>query len=456
MGALTDLDQGDKGKVIEAIVTDSISAERPKSRQKPLLGAYGALLLFMFIYSARPEDWIPGLLNVPLAKIAAILAVLALVFSLRQIRQRFAREVVYLAILVGQLFLAALLSPVWRGGAVQATLTFSKVLIIVIVMTVAVNSAKRLRLMILVQAASVALIAVVTIVKGHLLVGRLEGTLGGIYSNPNDLALAITIALPLCLALLFLAKNRVWSVTWALALLVMLYAVFRTGSRAGFLGLIAAAVVCLWEFAIRGRRRYLILLAVLLGVILWQSASGMLAGRLKGTLDIKEDTASAYGSAQQRQQLFWRSIEITAQHPLFGVGPGNFEQVSGSWLVTHNSFTQMSSEGGVPAFILYVLILLLGFRNARAAKQLTKGTGELSVLAKALQASLVAYMIGSLFASTAYQFFPYFLVAYTTALFLIAKKSVFHSKEHESASQAAPEKQVYADTTNAEMLWHSI
>lgn len=409
----------------------------------------------MFIYCARPEDWIPGLSNVALAKIAGILASLALVFSLRHIRWHLPREVIYLTLLIGQLFLAAVLSPVWRGGAVQTTLDFAKVLIVVIVIVVAVSTPKRLRLLIVIQAASVAVIAAVAVLKGRLLVGRLEGTLGGIYSNPNDLAVAIVISLPLCLALMFLTRNKVLKIAWAATMLLMVYAVFLTGSRGGFLALVVVAGVCLWEFAIRGRRRYLLVLVALGGVILWQYSSGMLAGRLAGTFNSKEDVASAYGSAQARQELFWRSIEVTVNHPLFGIGPGNFAEISGHWLVTHNSFTQMSSEGGVPAFILYVLILSRGFKNVRATKQSTKGKGELTSLAKALQASLAAYVIGSLFASSAYQFFPYFLVAYTRVLFLIAKKSASNSKEHESASQAVLENQMYADTTNAEMLWHS-
>ena len=51
------------------------SPHKPTSRRKPLVGAYVALVLFMVIYCARPEDWIPGLSNVPLAKIAGILGI---------------------------------------------------------------------------------------------------------------------------------------------------------------------------------------------------------------------------------------------------------------------------------------------------------------------------------------------------------------------------------------------
>ena len=194
------------------------------------------------------------------------------------------------------------------------------------------------------------------------------------YADPNDMALGIIILLPLCLALLFLSRNRLWKILWSISMLVMIYAVFLTGSRGGFLALLVVAAVCLWEFAIRGRRRYLLVLAALIGAVLLQSSGGMLVGRFKGTFDVKEDTAAAYGSAQQRQQLFWRSIEVTMEHPLFGVGPGNFDEVSGQWGTTHNSFTLMSSEGGLPALVLYVLILWCGFKNLRATKTIGTGT----------------------------------------------------------------------------------
>jgi len=435
VGKVNSIDHNAVSHVIEPIAAEYVSTKQPTSRRKPLAGVYMALLLFMFIYCARPEDWIPGLSNAPLAKFTVILAVLALVFSLRHIRQRLPREIIFLFLLIGQLFLAAVISPVWRDGAFQVTLEFAKVFLIVLVMTVAVNTSKRLRRLIFIQAASVAVIAVVDVWKGHLLLGRLNGILRGIYADPNDMALAIVISLPLCLALLFLTRNRAWKVLWAIFMLVMTFAVFLTGSRSGLLTLIVVATVCLWEFAIRGRRRYLLALVALVGVILWQFSSGMLVGRLNGTFNPQEDTAAAYGSAQQRLQLFWRSIEVTKEHLFFGVGPGNFDIVSGSWHTTHNSFTLMSSEGGVPALILYVLILWCGFKNLRAAEQFARSQPESRVLARALLASLVGFVVGSLFLSVAYQFFPYILVAYTTALFSIARASAIHSKRDKQSPQ---------------------
>ena len=455
MGAVTNLSQSNMGNWTDNTAKDSVSAQRHASQRKPLVAAYVALVLFMVIYCGRPEDWIPGLSNVPLAKFAGVAALLALAFSLPHIHGRLPREVIYLAILIGELFLASVLSPVWRGGAFQTTLDFAKVIVIVIVATVAVNTSRRLRLLIVIQAASVAVIAAVTIWKGNLLSGRLEGMLGGNYSNPNDLALAIDISLPLCLALLFMCRRILWKAAWAIAMLAMVYAVLLTGSRGGFIALMVTAVVCLWHFAIRGHRRYLFVLVGLAGVTLWLSSSGMLASRINGTFDSQEDVASAYGSAQARQELFWRSVEVTRKYPLLGVGPGNFQTLSGDWHGTHNAFTEMSSEGGMPAFILYVLILWFGFKNVRAAKRFGRGQKESIILAGALQASLAGYIVGSLFASTAYQFFPYFLVAYSTSLIWISKKFAFSSKQDESANQTTTEKDMLGNAVESEMAWHS-
>jgi putative inorganic carbon (hco3(-)) transporter len=404
----------------------------PKAR---LSEAYIALLLFMVVYCARPEDWIPGLGIVPLAKIAGLLALVGFLISLDQIRQRLPKEVIFVILLTAQLFLTVPMSTVYRAGALNTTLDFAKLMIIVPVMVMAVNTATRLRWLLVVQAASVAAIGAVAIRKGHTLEGRLAGVLNGNYSNPNDLALAIVISLPLCLALMLRSRNALAKVAWGGAAVVMVYAIFLTGSRGGFLALAVTTSVCLWEFAIRGRRSYLLLIVALVGIVLCISSGTMLRDRLKGTFNSEDDTASAYGSAEQRQELFWRSLEVTIEHPLFGIGPGNFPIISGSWHETHNSYTQMSAEGGVLALVLYSMILWAGFKNLRRTRKLSGNSKEVKLLSGALRASLAGFVVGSLFASCAFQFFPYFLVVYTTVLLRIAKEQHARAAKDEFAGQ---------------------
>ncbi|MBZ5662469.1 MAG: O-antigen ligase family protein [Acidobacteriia bacterium] len=448
MDTIIQFGQNDPGETLHAGAQRASRARRSVSPGTPLASAYVALQLFILVYWVRPTDWVPGMSHAPLAKITGILALLALLFSVRHIRGNFPREIFLLALLAGQLLLSAATSPVWKGGALQAALDFAKVPAIFLVMTLALNSQKRLQQVIFLQAGSIAVIAGVTIWKSHLLAGRLAGAVAGAFSDPNDLALTIVISLPLALALTLLSRNWFWKIFWAASIVAMSMAILLTGSRGGYLALAAAAVAGLWEFAVRGRRGYLVALALLGAAILWQVSGGMVAGRMQGIVTPDE-------SVQQRQQLFWRSLEVTREHPLFGVGAGNFEQISGNWHVTHNSYTQMSSEGGVPALVLYLMILGCGFRNLRAAKRLAREHGESSVVARALLASLAAYLAGSAFLSMAYEFFPYLLVAYTTALAGLARHSTAIHKKDALAEKSARSAKPQTDPADLEMLWQA-
>ena len=403
----------------------SNSAAKHSNRHKPLRFAFFVLILFMVVYFARPEDWIPGLAAIPLAKIAGILILLALVFSFSNIRWHMPWEFIFLSLLMVQLWLTVPFSPVWRGGAFNVMLDFSKVLPLIIVIYGVVRSIERLRWILVVQAASAAAIAITSIVNAHILRSRLQGVLSGMYGNPNDLALVIDLSLPLCLALALTTRSHWKKIAWAVAMLAMIYAVFLTASRGGGIALVVGAVVCLWQLGVKGRRFYLLLLVPAAVISIWQYGGNSLRERFEQT---NADTATnrlsteASGSAQQRKELLFQSLKVTAQHPLFGVGPGNFEIVSGIWHVTHNSYTQMSAEGGIPAFLLYALILWRGIANLRDVRKYRKTGKRIRLFSMALEASLAAYLVGSFFASDAYQLFPYCLVAYTSALRLIVQK----------------------------------
>lgn len=392
----------------------------------------------MFVYFARPEDWIPGLAAVPLAKLSGILILCALLFSFSSVRWYIPLEATLLFLLVVQLWLSALFSPIWRGGAANVILDFSKVLPLIIVIYGAVRSTSRLHWILFVQAASVAVIAIATIVSSNVSRGRLQGVLSGMYGNSNDLALVIDLSLPLCLALALTTKRYWKKIAWIVVMLAMIYAVLLTASRGGAIALMVAALVCLWKLAVKDHRYYLLFLLPLSITCIWIYAGSALRGRFEqmSMSPAANNQTEASGSAQQRKELLIQSLKITAKYPLFGVGPGNFTVVSGNWHVTHNSYTQMSADGGIPAFLLYVLIFWRAIANLRDVSQNPKIGKGARLFSMALEASLATYLVGSFFASDAYQLFPYCLVAYTTALRIIVRKgrtSVTQPKESTSS-----------------------
>ena len=125
---------------------------------------------------------------------------------------------------------------------------------------------------------------------------------------------------------------------------------------------------------------------------------------------------SAVSSAKSRQHMLLESVILTARHPFLGVGPGMFTVAEdalaqengmrkGSWLETHNSYTQISSEVGVPALIFYLAALLGWFWDAKRIYQATRGSPEhreFSAMALCLMLMLMNFIVTAAFNSGAY------------------------------------------------------
>jgi O-antigen ligase len=410
------------------IEADQQITSREVELRKPATssGAFFWLCAFYFIYCARPEDWIHVLGYIPLAKITGVFALLGLLSSLGRTQRKFRdlpRESSYLLAMIGVLFVSALLSPIWKGGALRNTLDFAKVWIAWILTFLLVTDFARLRRIIYIQAASVALISLVSIILGHNR-PRLEGVIGGIYSNPNDLAFAVVLTLPFSLAFLLTAKGALVRLCWAGAILIMALTLFMTASRAGFITLVISGAVCLWHFGVKGRRFYLIVVSGLTVVLLLVVAGGPLRTRMAaitGDADTQMG-AVAYGSFESRKYLINRALEGIEHYPILGLGVRNFQVYSGIWHDVHMTYLQIAVEGGIPSLVLYLLFFARGFSNLRKLLRRRDLDVHTTLFVGGLHSSMIGFVIGALFAPEAYQFFPYFCVAYTSALVAMIKQ----------------------------------
>lgn len=404
----------------------------------PTKTAFFWLSAFFVVYCARPEDWIPGLKYAPLAKITAVLAMWGLFQSIGRTKRTFRdipREGKLLLAMIGLLLLSGFLSPVWRGGAVSHTLDFAKVFVAWVLTFLLITDFNRLRRIIFIQAASVAVISAVSIVKGH---GspRLGGVLGGIYSNPNDLAFAIVLSLPFALAFMITAKSKFVKAIWLCGMLIMAAALFMTASRAGFINLMISGSVILYHFGIRGKRYYLIAATAFVGLILMATAGGKLYDRFTALEGDSATDQSAYGSYEDRKYLMLRALNGIKEYPILGIGINNFETYSLIWREVHMTYLQIGVEGGVPVLILYLMFFARGFKNLRILRKKQNLDEDIVLFVGALHSSLVGFVIGAMFAPEAYQFFPYFAVAFTATLLQTMKE-----QEAEPTATLPPPKQ---------------
>ena len=98
--------------------------------------------------------------------------------------------------------------------------------------------------------------------------------------------------------------------------------------------------------------------------------------------DMSADELSAVESTKARKMLVQESVRVMLEHPLFGVGPGIFSAAlakeqkdrgeAQSWHEAHNSYTQVGSEMGIPAFLMYTAVLLYSMKRAASIYKRTR------------------------------------------------------------------------------------
>ena len=335
------------------MATLTVGLEERKVKSSNSLG-YGALVVFSFLYFARPEDLIPGLGKVPVEKILGGIAFIALFFGIRS-RSTFKKwplELKLLAALLGWQILCIPFASYITGALLVVIDRCSKALIVALLVALVADSIGQVRRLMWIQASAVAFMTFVSVLlyKG----GRMGGVLGGVFDNPNDLAMNIALNFPLCLMFLLLEKNPIKKLVWFAGILVMGRGLMLTYSRSGFLAIVVAVIFSLLEFGIRNKRHYLFGAAAFCALALLIAGPQSYGNRIRSLVS---NDVEVYGDAKgPRAELLMKSLVITAKHPLFGVGPGQFASYTGKWLVTHNTYTELSSECGIPALILFLLL----------------------------------------------------------------------------------------------------
>ncbi|HYM75142.1 MAG TPA: O-antigen ligase family protein [Candidatus Dormibacteraeota bacterium] len=386
--------------------------------RRPLV--YGALVLFSWLYYYRPEDFIPGLSYIPMAKIAGIIGIVALIFAmLSSGKVKIPRAVLFLWLLLFQMTLCIPFA-LWRGGAFSTvTDKFSKGVVVAMLISMCVVSVRELRKLLWIQVSAITLVVFFSIAVNHVRDGRLEGIQKSILENPNDLAINIAISFPLGVAFMLRARGFKKAI-WAAGLAVLAVGVVLTYSRSGLLAFIISVLVCMWEYGIKGKRKYLIgvAAAIFLTGLIVVAASSHYRARVESIVMGNIEGSGDKGSLDARKELLKKSIKTALTHPLFGVGPGCFVLVDKGWIVAHNSYTELAAEEGLPALALFLLAIGAAFKNVAQVRrsQLYEQDPEVRLFTQALWAGLAAYVMGACFASTEYNLYPYFMVGYTCAM----------------------------------------
>ena len=318
--------------------------------------------------------------------------------------------------LIALLLLAALFSvPLASDRQISwdAFTEYLKVVLMFIVLINVVRTEGRLKLLLLLVLVVSCVLSVAAV--NHYRLGRLDsggqrikGIIGGMFDNPNDLALHLVTVIPIAVGLAFGSRARFKKMFYAVGAILLLAGVVATFSRGGFLGMVCMGGVLGWRIA-RNKWIVIMLAPLILGGIILLAPGGY-GSRIGTTSD---------ESASARLDDLKRSIFIAVRHPLLGVGMGNYVLYSNKEHASHNSYTQVAAEMGLGALLIYVLFQVTAIKELRKiAKETSANPATLHYyyLAIGLEASLIGYMVASFFASVAYLWYVYYLVGYAICL----------------------------------------
>jgi putative inorganic carbon (hco3(-)) transporter len=408
-------------------VTPSRSAElqfaRGSGRQSL---TYAGLLAFTLMLYLRPYELLP-IGTFPIVRVVGVLTLLAFVFE-----QTWRGPISVMPIEFKHLLrLAACMAlsiplALDPGVALDAFVdAFLKAALMFMVIINAVNSLERLRRLLVLTSVCSAIIALGTVLAfaaGERLVqGRAQGWVGGMFGNPNDLALALNMMIPIAISLGMVSRKSLAKLFHFGCAGMMAVAVLVTYSRAGFL----TALVLGGFFMLRlGRTSANTAVVMVLGaVVLLVLAPG---GYWTRVLTLFESggggDTSAAESAATRWELIIHSLSFTFSNPkvlLLGLGMDNYLLVAPHSNANHNSYLQVLTEVGVPALVFYLMFLsavLTGSGRIARSYEGRRDGRPVWALASGIQGSLLVYAVGTLFASVAYLFYLYYAAGFAVCL----------------------------------------
>jgi len=326
----------------------------------------------------------------------------------------------------------------WPGGSVEVLrVMWLPALVMFVVSGTLISTPSQCRRAMYIIAFAGMCTIVLTFLFGSTVMGRLTFNRGTL-SNPNDLSNHVLFCFPFCLLVIRNeARASVRKVLAAATIVLILVIVMKTGSRSGLLTAVLVGLLLFWKADIYNKIKISMVAAALVMIATATMSQSVLV-RYR-TLWSEEHTeqkdelvvgqVAALQSKDSRLDLLWQSLKITARNPFLGVGPGQFRIANNQdheirglrvpWLVSHNAFTQVSSEAGLPALAFYSAALYYCIKTTSSIYKRAKGRPELKQVANmadCLRLSFFAFLCSAMFTSMAYQYYFPLLAGLSFAL----------------------------------------
>ncbi len=399
--------------------------------------AVGAMLL---CYVWRVQDLVPllGKLKVPVLVSAGAIGLFLLSTGAMRVLGRLRHPLIKLAVLILLLMVLSVPTSLYQGMSVSFLLNdFLKTFMMMLLIVTTARGFVDLERYAAVQVIGGVVYCLFVLTRFKV---DASGRLGSLeYYDANDLAMLLVGTVPLILYFLRRGAPKRMRLAALVAMGTYLVTIERTGSRGGFLGLIAVALFLLLTFrALPARVRLgsVVGAALILGVV----ASDRYWNMMQTLLHIREDYNWSGHADEGRMEVWKRGLGYMWQRPLTGVGVQAFTTAEGTispiaqrqdygvgvkWSAAHNALVQIGAELGVPGLLAFVALIVVAFRTmGRVSRHRPDDTPERrseAAMAQALRACLVGYCVTAFFLSQAYAAYLYSLLGLVTAVSVLSR-----------------------------------
>ena len=259
---------------------------------------------------------------------------------------------------------------------------------------------------------------------------------GGFVGDANDYCMALNTIMPFAVFGIFSAKNTFKKIYFVLLVCLFLFIIILTESRGGFIGLVSVAIYC-W---LRSNKKVVLgVLMGLLAIFALAVAPGSYWDEIQ-SIKTENTEANPYGTGAQRVYSWKLGWKMFLENPVIGVGQGNYawnvgeteEEAGVNWKTrsirgraAHSLYFTLLPELGIVGGTLYLLMIFISFKDLKNIKDtLIKRKTLVSdeyykkvyYLALALEASLIGFLVSSIFISTLYYPNFWLLCAFILAL----------------------------------------
>jgi O-antigen ligase len=262
-----------------------------------------------------------------------------------------------------------------------------------------------------------------------------EGRLSGGVGDPNYLA-AFLVAAIVFAVFMFVAESGVVQ-RWLLmsSIVICSLALFRTQSRGG---IVATGVVLVVALLLSGPVRFRAL-ALVSTIAAFGIFYFTLVAPPQALARITEFRAN---EGSHRVELWTVATQVFRDHPVFGVGAGNFPVVEPAYSITdinlrttdvildrtevvHNTYLHVLAETGLIGLALFVLVIVAALTmGVQAINTFSKlGDLEMEILARGLVIGTIGMLVAFLFLSAQHEKQLPLLLGALAALYAISRRS---------------------------------